>query len=327
MNKHKKRSSSILDEMFDAQNEFSNLFFDKSELTIEEKEELTKSFTLALHSEASGLIDSVNFKDHRLSRKEIDKSKLLYKSVDSFRYILAIMNLWDFSPCDFIEAFKSKDLFLDMRHTFDENPWQEGQPVVLFDVDDVLNEFRDTFTQWLHDEHGVYVDPDSTEYYSSKEVKAAGLSPEGTFQQFIAEGGLMTIAPNQKMINIANKLYEKGVFIQLITARPIDKLKCKYDTYAWIKAAGIKCNHIDFSPEKFRWLLMQDYYHSDVVLCAVDDSSKHASEYAKHGIDVLSPRASYNKELENVDGIFVYDKPAQAYNKILKKLEEFNSNE
>jgi hypothetical protein len=279
---------------------------------------------LALHSEASGLVDSVNFKDHRLTRKKIDKNKLLFKSIDSFRYILAIMNLWDFKPEEFIEAFHNKDLFLNMRHNFEDSPWKAGQPVVLFDIDDVLNEFRDTFTQWLLDEHGVYVDPASTEYYSSKEVKAAGLSPEGTFQQFIADGGLMTIAKNQRMINVANRLYEKGVFIQLITARPADNLKCKYDTYRWVHEAGIKCNHIDFSPEKYRWLLTQDYYHSDVVLCAIDDSEKHSSEYAKHGVDTLSPPTSYNKGLQNVKGVTIYEKPEQAYNIIIKKLEDFN---
>lgn len=324
MKKKLNSSSSTFMHMFESQDNFSKLFFNKSKLSDEEKEDLTKSFTLALHSEASGIIDSVNFKDHRLTKKEVDRNKLLFKSVDSFRYMLAIMNLWDFSQEDFIDAFHSKDLFLNMRHRFEANPWKSGQPVVLFDIDDVLNEFRDTFTQWLYDEHNVYVDPNSEEYYSSKEVKAAGLSPEGTFQDFISEGGLMTVAKNQRMINVANRLYEQGVFVQLITARPADNLKCKYDTYMWVHESGIKCNHIDFSPEKYRWLLTQDYFHSDVVMYAIDDSAKHSSEYAKHGIDVLSPRTSYNKELENVQGVFIYDKPEQAYNKILKKLEDFN---
>ena len=324
MKKNHNKSSSTLLHMFESQNEFSSLFFDKGSLTNEEKQELTKSFTLALHSEASGIIDSINFKDHRLVKKEVDRNKLLFKSIDSFRYMLAIMNLWDFSQEDFIAAFHSKDLFLNMRHEFEGNPWRPEQPVVLFDIDDVLNEFRATFTQWLQDEHGVYVDPDSTEYYSTKEVKAAGLSPDGTFQQFVAEGGLMSITSNQKMINIANKLYDKGVFVQLITARPADNLKCKYDTYRWAKDSGIKCSHIDFSPEKYRWLLTQDYFHSDVVLCALDDSEKHSMEYAKHGISVLSPRTSYNKVLQDVQGVTIYDDPEQAYEEILKKLEDFN---
>ena len=103
MKKNKNKSSTTLLHMFESQNEFSNLFFDKSELTSEEKEDLTKSFTLALHSEASGIIDSINFKDHRLTKKSVDRNKLLFKSVDSFRYMLAIMNLWDFSQEDFIE--------------------------------------------------------------------------------------------------------------------------------------------------------------------------------------------------------------------------------
>ena len=63
------------------------------------------------------------------------------------------------------------------------------------------------------------------------------------------------------------------------------------------------------------------------MLCALDDSEKHSMEYAKHSIEVLSPRTSYNKALEDVPGVTIYDKPEQAYNKILKKLEDFNRNE
>ena len=47
-------------------------------------------------------------------------------------------------------------------------------------------------------------------------------------------------------------------------------------------------------------------------------------EYAKHGISVLSPRTSYNKVLQDVQGVTIYDDPEQAYEEILKKLEDFN---
>ena len=36
---------------------------------------------------------------------------------------------------------------------------------------------------------------------------------------------------------------------------------------------------------------------------AIDDSAKHASEYAKHGIGVVVPETSYNKEVRDRDNV------------------------
>ena len=137
----------LLKTMFERQDEFSSLFFDNDEMTEHQKEEMTKSFALALHAEATGLATSVNFKDHRLVKHDIDKNKILYKSVDAFRYLLATLNLWEFNTADFVGAFWDKDLYLHMRHKMEKNNWN-GHPVILVDLDDVLNEFRECFTAW-----------------------------------------------------------------------------------------------------------------------------------------------------------------------------------
>ena len=102
---------SVIDEMFKRQNDFSSLFFNKDEMSEREKEEMTKSFALALHAEATGLANSVNFKDHRLIKHDIDRERILYKSIDAFRYLLATLNMWDFTKDDFVSAFWDKDLF------------------------------------------------------------------------------------------------------------------------------------------------------------------------------------------------------------------------
>jgi hypothetical protein len=303
----------LLKTMFERQDEFSSLFFDKSEMTEHQKEEMTKSFALALHAEATGLATSVNFKDHRLVKHDIDKNKILYKSVDAFRYLLATLNLWEFNTSDFVGAFWDKDLYLHMRHKMEKNKWN-GQPVILVDLDDVLNEFRECFTDWLNEERGIFVSPDSTEYYSTKEVKEAGFLPEGVFQEFIEERQLRYISRNEKMIDVINKLHDEGYWIQIITARPSDNLLCLYDTYHWLHHSGLNFHNLDFSPEKFRWLVQKDFYDADAVVCAIDDSAKHSSEYAKHGIDVLSPVKSYNKELENTLKVTMYNDVSNVYN-------------
>ena len=303
---------SIIDKMFKRQGEFSSLFFDKNNMSEREKEEMTKSFALALHAEATSLANSVNFKDHRLIKQDIDKERILYKSIDAFRYILATLNMWDFDTSDFTGAFWDKDLYLHLRHEMEKNIW-EGQPVLVVDIDDVLNCFREDFTTWLKDTKSISVDPNSTEYYSTKEVKEAGFLPEGVFQEFILARGLRSIKSNNSMINVINRLYDNGFWIQLLTARPRDNITCLYDTFYWASNSGIKFHNLDFSPEKFRWLVQKDFYDEDKVVCAIDDSAKHSSEYAKHGVKVLSPIKSYNKELEKIDNVIMYTEPSIVY--------------
>lgn len=306
---------SILHKMFQRQNEFSSLFFDKNEMSDHQKEEMTKSFSLALHAEATGLATSVNFKDHRLVKHDINRDKILYKSIDAFRYLIATLNMWDFDTEDFIGAFWDKDLYLHVRHETEKNIWKD-QPVLLVDMDDVLNHFREDFTSWLKDKKGIHVDPNSTEYYSTKEVKEAGFLPEGVFKEFIEARQLRHLGRDHETIDVINRLYDEGYWIQVITARPSENLLCLYDTYYWLKHAGLKFHSLGFSPEKFRWLVQKDFYDHDAVVCAIDDSAKHSAEYAKHGVKVLSPEKSYNQELKNIENVFMYKDPSNLYNLI-----------
>ena len=68
----------------------------------------------------------------------------------------------------------------------------------------------------------------------------------------------------------------------------------------------MKFHRVDFSAEKYRWLTKSEYFDSGQIVCAIDDSAKHSAEYAKHGISTLSPVTSYNRELEDVDGVMMY---------------------
>jgi dimeric dUTPase (all-alpha-NTP-PPase superfamily) len=75
------------------------------------KEEITKSLALALHSEVASIASAVNFKDHTSNRAHVNKDKLLYESVDAFRYILALLNTWDITADQFCRAFSDKNSF------------------------------------------------------------------------------------------------------------------------------------------------------------------------------------------------------------------------
>ena len=101
----------------------------------------------------------------------------------------------------------------------------------------------------------------------------------------------------------------------MITARDANNLTCFYDTYAWLHLNNIPADDVVFTPEKFSWVAGQDFYKT-ARLFAVDDSAKHASEYAKHGVTCVVPKKSYNAEVKDVNGIVYIEDTDDILNKI-----------
>jgi len=301
--------------LFDIQKKFNDIFFDLESLSQKEREEITKSLCLELHAEVTDLVTGINFKDHRIERKDPDINKILYESVDVIRYVISILNLWEIGSDQFIDAFLDKDLFLQNRRRVNSNLWK-GQPVIIVDLDDVVIKFRDGFLNWLDERYNIKVSPESKEYYTSTEVKEAGLNPETVFLDFISNRRLRDLDPETKMIEAINSLRSSGYWIQLLTARPEENLACLYDTYRWLEGSGLKYDRLNFSGEKYRWCTQSEYFDKEKIVCAIDDSSKHASEYAKHGIPVFLPKTCYNVEVQETDNIIPFENPEEIFLKL-----------
>lgn len=292
---------SSLRDALNQQKLFSDKFFDSSTLTESQKQEQLKTFVLALHAEATGIAEGVNYKDHRLLNRPADVQKMLYKAVDSYRYILAILNLWNVDAAAFTEALSQKDDFLHYRHRLSGRKWT-GQPVVLFDVDDVLAEFRKSFCSWVTSATGHFLDPLSREYYNTDVLKKAGLNNETLFKAFIDGHGFLGLERDEKYCSLLRHLKSKGYWIQIVTARPESNLTAFYDTYSWLHRNNIEADGVAFTSEKFVFLTDQPYYSKGKYF-AVDDSSKHAAEYAKHGVSVVVPEKTYNTEVAGLENV------------------------
>ncbi len=296
------RMDTKFSEFLDTQRAFNEVVY--GEINDIKKEEVTKTLALSLHAEVSSIVSSINFKDHTSHRIQINSDKLLYESVDAFRYILAMLNTWGISGDQFCNAFKDKDAYLWIRRECEKESWS-GQDVVLVDIDDVLAEFRLGFYTWVKQVHGVDIDIDSKEYYTTKPVMERGLNPEEIFQQFLAQGGMSNLPVVHGCKGFMESLIKRGYWVHLLTARPEDNPRCFYDTFLWLRSIGLPFNRVSFAPEKFRWATQTQYYGKCRII-AVDDSPKHSAEYAKHGIDVLSPIQSYNSELNGLNGVHMY---------------------
>jgi hypothetical protein len=283
------------------QADFSSLFFNNEKISLEQKKELLKTFVLSLHSETTGICEAIDYKEHRLQSKPVDVQKILYKSVDAYRYILAMLNLWGISASTFEMALAQKDDFLHYRHSLSQKKW-DGQPVALFDMDDVLAEFRKSFCEYATTLTGHFIDPESDEYYNVREFKRLNINSENFFKSFIDGHGFLSLNLNDRYFSLLKHLKSQGYWIQIVTARPDTNLTCFYDTYSWLARHDIDADGVAFTPEKFVWLSEQPFYTSGKYF-AIDDSAKHAAEYAKHGVVTVVPEKPYNKEVNGANNI------------------------
>ena len=142
-----------IEDLFQIQSQFNNKIYGDTQSNLQ-KTEITKTLALCLHSEVSELIQSLTYKDHHYKSSDVDKIKMLFESVDVFRYVLAILNLNGIEPKDFITAYFDKDYYLRAINKTPEQ-WDGVKPVVIVDIDDVLSEFRQNFADWLEEHYDL----------------------------------------------------------------------------------------------------------------------------------------------------------------------------
>lgn len=260
-------------------------------------------------------MQSVTFKDHHIQTDKIDKVKMLFESVDVIRYVIAMLNLNDISSENFLQAFMDKDVYLNNIDK-DQKSWDGQQKVAIVDIDDVLSEFRLHFALHLNKEYDLYPDVEGEEYYFITALSKLDMNPEEVFEKFTDQGGFRDIPVVSGAIEMLNDIKNQGYWIQLLTARPKENLKCFYDTYYWLNKNNIPYDALDFSNEKFRWCAKSSYYDNNKISFAIDDSPKHVSEYAKHGIFCYMPKKNYNKEVRDIPKTSTYDNPEKLFRKL-----------
>ncbi len=297
-------------ELLEIQKKFSDACFDQNDMSDKDIVEKHKTFCLSLHDEVAQLSNAVHYKDHRQEISPVDRQRVLYETIDIMRYSLATLNLWGITHKEFLDGFYARDASLWDKKNRALSSWS-GQKVAIVDVDDVIARFREGFFAWLNDRFDLDLSVDLPEYYYSGPV--GSMTGEEAFSLFIDEGGFRDLKANNNVIETLQDLKKEGYWIQLLTARPDDNLKCMYDTYHWLEKEKIPYDNLAFSSEKYRWLSDKPFFKNNKISFAIDDSPKHASEYATHGIKVAVPMRSYNKEVWKNQNIYPFEWETESF--------------
>ena len=287
-------------EMMRFQANYNEAKFGKLETS--QKREVSKDLALNAYNSINKMIEKM-----RVDSGVPDEDDLVYSSIDVLRYVMSMLNLWEIAPEDVSLAFSLKDTYLELDHKINTRKWS-GQPVAIVDIDDVLAEFRTPFAEFLSRVYDIEADVESEQYFFVEDIlKASGnINPEKVFESFVQERHFRCLPIVEDARTFLEDLRSRGYWIQLLTARPKNNLKIFYDTYSWLTTTGLPFDRVDFSPEKLRWCMNSEYYDTNAIKFAVDDSPKHAIEYADHGIQVKVPIKSYNKHISENKNIDFY---------------------
>lgn len=298
-----------LEKMLDAQKRFSKKFYDIDCMTEKEIVEKHKTLCLSMQSALSRLADCVDYREHRRDdKKKTNRENILFETLDVYRYCLAQFNLWGFNAREIEQSYFLRDEQLSSKLTKNLSNWS-GQQIIVVDVDDVLAKFRHQFYNWLNDNFDANVDESSKEYFATKTVN--GKSVNELYSLFIEEGNMLKLQHFDNTVKQINQLQSDGYWIHILTARPEHDLRCRNETYCWLNQI-IKYDSVQFATEKYSSLTNLQAFKTGKILCAIDDSSKHAMEYAMHGITCFVPRKTYNAGLEQSDKLILFDQESES---------------
>ena len=118
-------------------------------------------------------------------------------------------------------------------------------------------------------------------------------------------------------------MQNEGYWIHVLTARPEHDLRCRNETYCWLDQYNVSYDSVHFATEKYSSLTNLEAFKKGKILCAIDDSSKHAMEYVMHGITCLVPRKTYNSDLKQSDKLILFDQEVESiYDLITNKFKK-----
>ena len=104
----KPKRPTILDLIFEKQAKFNANFFDPSKLSFEERQQFTKDFVLHMNDECHEVLRCVNWKMHRPMTEVVNKEDILEECVDVFKFLLGVLQVWDFTAEEFADMFFDK---------------------------------------------------------------------------------------------------------------------------------------------------------------------------------------------------------------------------
>lgn len=273
-----------LKEVFKIQKEFTNKFFEKQGLSLNEvmkdkelKIKWNKEYVLALSKEVYEVLDEIDWKMHTSKNTEDINDNVLEECVDVLKYLFGIIQLNGFDVDDLYEKFIDKSKVVEAKFNQEEvmdRIKASDKQIAFIDIDGVLADWPGGFLEWAGykslAEFKSQVDK-KEQYKIKSEYRTCGIKSK-----------LQVLSGVESFMKKTCEEYN----VVLLTARPYKKYFRIYsDTIKWLADNNICYDAIVFDEEKEKYII--NNFDTDKVAFCIDDDIQNANKLHDSGFKVF----------------------------------------
>ena len=278
-----------LKEVFKIQKDFTNKFFEKQGLSLNEvmkdkelKIKWNKEYVLALSKEVYEVLDEIDWKMHTSKDSEDINDNVLEECVDVLKYLFGIIQLNGFDVDDLYEKFIDKSKVVEAKFNQEEvmkKIKSSDKKIAFIDIDGVLADWPGGFLKWLGDEHNMQFSSLSKFKLSVDKKQQYKLKSE--YRTCGIKSRLDVLSGVQTFMKAACEKYN----VVLLTARPYKKYFRIYsDTIKWLADNNICYDAIVFDEEKEKYII--NNFDTNKVAFCIDDDIQNANKLHDSGFKV-----------------------------------------
>lgn len=210
------------------------------QFTEDDRRKLTHTYIEALHSELVEVLNCTPWKSHRYNAPS-SKEDLLTEIVDVQKFLWGLMQVWGFTPADFLDSFDQKSSVVERRFYQDHIlPTQVmNSKIAIVDLDGTVADWDRGFKDWA--------DAQSIQEETYSKSTNPGLR-ERLKDRMHSEGGMRGLHPIPGTREGVQELIEAGYTVVWLTARPIGKHpRLESDTVEWLKENNLPTDYVYWS--------------------------------------------------------------------------------
>jgi len=272
-----------LKEIFKIQEEFTEKFFEKQGLSVNEvrnNKELrikwNKEYVLALSKEVYEVLDEIDWKMHTSKNTEDVNDNVLEECVDVLKYLFGIIQLNGFSVDQLYEKFIDKSNVVEAKFKQEDvmdSIKASDKKIAFIDIDGVLADWPGGFLEWA----GY----DSLKQFKEKVDKKEQYRIKAEYRTCGVKAKLKVLSGVESFMKRTCEKYS----VVLLTARPYKKYFRIYsDTLKWLKDNDICYDAIVFDEEKEKYII--NNFNTDQVAFCIDDDIQNANKLHDSGFKV-----------------------------------------
>jgi hypothetical protein len=290
--------------------EFNKMFFktkgkDFTKFTLEEKQQWTKEYLLHLVCESTEVLREIKWKMHRKEDdKEVILSNISEESIDIFKFLMGIFQIWGITYEDFVKQYWDKTQVVKQRFEQEHSlTLVNKKKCVALDIDGVLLDWETHFLKYankkLHKHYTHTKDIPTMDYTKVK-------------HEYRDSGAKKNIKAFYDASEFTKKLKKLGYSIVLITSRPYKEyLRIYSDTLFSLKKNDILYDAVYWDEKKHIKILKE----LPDLKFIVEDNTKFANEIAQEGYEVFLINRQYNLYDKTHDDVVRIDKLSQSLKK------------